>query len=151
MRSIWLSSDVPTCRCAIPADADDARRLPQTTYGKSQFYYNGVRIKKNGYAFLLRGEVLSSNRVVAWDIFPIAGGQFDIIEGKFRCPMLHGEMDHRVEKHKKLKFLITSYLNRWMCNLYFEIIKLPGFLAEKKEYEVELPFLSRILSRSCQY
>ena len=30
-----------------------------------------------------------------------------------------------------------------MC---FEIIKLPGFLAEKKEYEVELPFLSRIVA-----
>ena len=32
--------------------------------------------------FLLRGEVLSSDRVVAWGTFPIADGQFDIIEGK---------------------------------------------------------------------
>ena len=95
--------------------------------------------------FLLRGEVLSSDRV-AWGTFPIADGQLDRIEGKFKCPMLHGEMDHRVEKHEKLDLVIAIDFNCWMCNLYFEIVKLPWFLAGQKEYEVELQFSSGILA-----
>ena len=97
---------------------------------------------------LLRGELLSSDMVVAWGTSPIADGQFDIIGGKFNCPMLHGEMDHRVEKHEKLAFVIAIDFNRWMCNLYFEIVKLPRFLAGQKEYEVQLQFSSGILAYS---
>ena len=58
-----------------------------------------------------------------------ADGQLDIIGGNFNCPMLHGEMDHHVEKHETLAFVIAIDFNRWMCNLYFEIVKLPRFLA----------------------
>ena len=32
--------------------------------------------------FLLRGSVLNTDHVVAWGVFPICDGQFDIIEGK---------------------------------------------------------------------
>ncbi len=32
--------------------------------------------------FLLRGAVVPTDRVVAWGAFPIANGQFDILEGK---------------------------------------------------------------------
>ena len=92
--------------------------------------------------FLLRGELLFSDRVVAWSTFPITDGQLDIIGGNFNCPMLHGEMDHHVEKHEKLAFVIAIDFNRWMCNRYFEIVKLPRFLAGQKEYEVQLQFSS---------
>ena len=60
--------------------------------------------------------------------------------------MMHGEMDHRVEKHKKIDFVITFDLDRWMCNLYFEIVQIPRFLAGQKEYEVELQFSSGIFN-----
>ena len=33
--------------------------------------------------FLLRGAVLPNDRVVAWGAFPIADGQFEVIEGKY--------------------------------------------------------------------
>ena len=95
---------------------------------------------------LLRGELLSSDMVVAWGTSPIADGQLDIIGGNFNCPMLHGEMDHHVEKHEKLVFVIAIDFDRWMCNLYFEIVKLPRFLAGHKEYEVQLQFSSGILA-----
>ena len=32
--------------------------------------------------FLLRGEVVPTDRVVAWGCFPISNAQFDVIEGK---------------------------------------------------------------------
>ena len=98
--------------------------------------------------FLLRVDVLSSDKVVAWGTSPIADGQLDIIGGNFNCPMLHGEMDHHVEKHEKLAFVIAIDFNRWMCNLYFEIVKLPRFLAGQKEYEGQLQFSSGILAYS---
>ena len=60
--------------------------------------------------------------------------------------MLHGEMDHHVEKHEKLELVTAFDFDHWMCNLYFEIVKLPRFLAGQKEYEVELQFSPVILA-----
>ncbi len=33
--------------------------------------------------FLLRGSVVSTDRVVAWGCFPIANAEFDVVEGKY--------------------------------------------------------------------
>ena len=37
---------------------------------------------------------------------------------------------------ENLKFL----LDHWLGNIYFEIVRLPRYLAGQKEYEVELQF-----------
>ncbi|VDI72896.1 Hypothetical predicted protein [Mytilus galloprovincialis] len=95
--------------------------------------------------FLLRGSVVAKDRVVAWGSFPICDGQFDVIEGKYRCPMLRGEMDPILDKHDKIEELMASDLDHWMSNLYFEIIKLPRYLAGQKEHEVELHFTSGLI------
>lgn len=95
--------------------------------------------------FLLRGSILAKDRVVAWGSFPICDGQFDVIEGKYKCPMLRGEMDPMLDKHDKTEELMASDLDHWMSNLYFEIIKLPRYLAGQKEFEVELHFTSSMV------
>ncbi|XP_035825164.1 uncharacterized protein LOC101851493 [Aplysia californica] len=92
--------------------------------------------------FLLRGSVVSTDHVVAWGAFPICDGQFDIVEGRYHCPFLRGPMDSDIDKHEKIEELIASDLDHWMCNLYFEIIRLPRYFAGQKEYEVELQFSS---------
>ncbi|KAL8561388.1 hypothetical protein ACOMHN_063315 [Nucella lapillus] len=92
--------------------------------------------------FLLRGSVVSTDRVVAWGVFPICDGQFDIIEGKYKCPMLRGPMDMDIDKHEKIEELMASDLDHWLANLYFEVVKLPRYYARQKEYEVELQFSS---------
>ncbi|KAK7091940.1 uncharacterized protein [Littorina saxatilis] len=92
--------------------------------------------------FLLRGSVVSTDRVVAWGVFPICDGQFDIVEGKYKVPMLRGPMDTNIDKHEKLEELMASDLDHWLCNLYFEVVKLPRYYAAQKEYEVELQFTS---------
>ncbi|XP_076438172.1 uncharacterized protein LOC143277267 isoform X2 [Babylonia areolata] len=92
--------------------------------------------------FLLRGSVVSTDRVVAWGVFPICDGQFDIIEGKYVCPMLRGPMDLNIDKHDKIEELMASDLDHWLSNLYFEVVKLPRYYAGQKEYEVELQFTS---------
>ncbi|KAL3889356.1 hypothetical protein ACJMK2_001700 [Sinanodonta woodiana] len=94
--------------------------------------------------FLLRGAVVHTDRVVGWGCFPICDAQFEIIEGRYKCPFLRGEMDVSIDKHEKVEELIASDLDHWLCNLYFEIVKLPRFLSGQNEYEVELQFSSSL-------
>ncbi|XP_070533195.1 uncharacterized protein [Ptychodera flava] len=55
-------------------------------------------------------------------------------------------MDPRIERHETPEKLIASDIDHWLCNLYFEVVKLPRYLAGQKEYEVELQFSSSIIS-----
>lgn len=96
--------------------------------------------------FLLRGSVLNTDHVVGWGVFPICNGQFDIVEGKYKCPLLRGPMDMDITKHEKAEELMASDLDHWLCNLYFEVVKLPRYFAGQKEYEVELQFSSGLTS-----
>ncbi|CAD5113719.1 DgyrCDS2883 [Dimorphilus gyrociliatus] len=95
--------------------------------------------------FLLRGAVVSTDRVVGWGVFPIADGKFEVVEGKYKCPFLRGEMDYQIDKHEKVEELMSSDMDHWLCNMYFEVIRLPRYLAGQKEYEVELQFSSGML------
>ncbi|PIK53786.1 hypothetical protein BSL78_09280 [Apostichopus japonicus] len=96
--------------------------------------------------FLLRGTLLPVDKVVSWGVFPICDGQFDVLQGRYKTPMLRGEFDPRIEKHEVTEKLMASDLDHWMSNMYFEIIKLPRFIAGQKEYEVELQFSSQLMS-----
>ena len=75
--------------------------------------------------FILRGAVTPTDRVVGWGCFPISNGQFDIVEGKYRCPFLRGDMDPGIETFQKIEELMADDLENWLCNLYFEVVKLP--------------------------
>ncbi|ELU11189.1 hypothetical protein CAPTEDRAFT_202332 [Capitella teleta] len=55
-------------------------------------------------------------------------------------------MDFQIDKHDKLEALIASDIDHWLCNLYFEAVKLPRYLAGQKEYEVELQFSSGMVA-----
>ncbi|XP_033640408.1 uncharacterized protein LOC117300735 [Asterias rubens] len=96
--------------------------------------------------FLLRGSLLPVDKVVAWGVFPICDGQFNIIQGKYVTPMLRGEADPRIDRHETVEKLMASDIDHWLSNLYFEVIKLPRYIAGHKEYEVELQFSSNLLS-----
>ncbi|CAH3160843.1 unnamed protein product [Porites lobata] len=96
--------------------------------------------------FILRGSVTPTDRVVGWGCFPICDGEFNIVDGKYKAPFLRGDMDPHIDKHEKIEELMADDLENWLCNLYFEIVKLPRYMAGQKEYEVELQFTSGILS-----
>ncbi|XP_072175940.1 uncharacterized protein [Diadema setosum] len=95
--------------------------------------------------FLLRGTLLPVDKVVAWGVFPICDGQFEVLQGKYKAPMLRGEMDTRIELHESIEKLMASDLDHWLCNVYFEIVRLPRYMAGQKEYEVELQFSSNLM------
>ncbi|XP_077967584.1 uncharacterized protein LOC144421905 [Styela clava] len=96
--------------------------------------------------FLLRGAITPTDRVVAWACFPICDGQFEIIQGHYKAPMLRGHMDTRIDKHGMIEELVATDLDHWLANVYFQIIRLPRYLSGQKEYEVELQFSSGLLS-----
>ena len=84
-------------------------------------------------------------QVVGWGSFPICDAEFNILEGKFRTPMLRGDLDSGIDKFETVEKLMATDLENWLCNAYFEIVRLPRYMAGQKEYEVELGFTSGLL------
>ena len=96
--------------------------------------------------FLLRGSHAPTDVTVAWGAFPICDTNFDIISGPFKTPMLRGHMDKQIDRYERIEQLISADLDHWMANLYFDVVRLPRYLAGQKEYEVELQFSSGLLN-----
>ena len=44
---------------------------------------------------------------------------------RYKAPFLRGDMDPHIDKHEKIEELMAEDLENWLCNLYFEIVKLP--------------------------
>ncbi|XP_064016947.1 uncharacterized protein LOC135184794 isoform X3 [Pogoniulus pusillus] len=75
--------------------------------------------------FLLRGTCTWIDREVGWGAFPLCDNHCNALEGKFKCPFLRGHYDSRVDRFQKIENFISQDLDHWLCNLYFQIIKLP--------------------------
>jgi len=48
---------------------------------------------------------------------------------RYKVPFLRSEMDSKIDKHTKIERLMSSDLDHWMCNLYFEVIQLPKLVS----------------------
>lgn len=95
--------------------------------------------------FILRGPVTPTDKVVGWACFPVCDSEFNVIDGKYKTPMLRGDCDPAIDKFEMTEKLMAHDLENWLCNLYFEIVKLPRYMGGQKEYEVELQFTSGML------
>lgn len=51
-----------------------------------------------------------------------------MIEGKFKVPLLRGELDPSIDKFERIENRIGNNLDSWLCNLYFDIRHLPRYL-----------------------
>lgn len=47
---------------------------------------------------------------------------------RYKTPMLRGDMDPGIDKFEIIEKLMAEDLENWLCNFYFEIIKLPRYL-----------------------
>ncbi|GAB5571238.1 uncharacterized protein LOC101096891 [Prionailurus iriomotensis] len=95
---------------------------------------------KPGMAFLfelclLRGKYASFDWVVGWAAFPVCDNNFDVVDGKFKCPLLRGHYDQKFDSFRKMEDLMCQDLDHWLCNLYFQVIKLPLCLDDQTTYE----------------
>ncbi|XP_060046770.1 uncharacterized protein LOC103114577 [Erinaceus europaeus] len=103
---------------------------------------------KPGMAFLfelvlLRGKYVSCDQVVGWSAFPLCDNNFGVVEGKFKCPLLRGHYDRKLDNFRKIEDLICLDMDHWLCNLYFQVIKLPMDLVDQKDHKTHTQFHSK--------
>uniref|UniRef100_A0A8D2BE56 Orofacial cleft 1 candidate gene 1 protein n=1 Tax=Sciurus vulgaris TaxID=55149 RepID=A0A8D2BE56_SCIVU len=75
------------------------------------------------------------DQVVGWAVFPLCDNNLDVVEGKFKCPLLRGHYDQNSSSFRKIEDLICLDLDHWLCNLYFQVVKLPLHLDDQKNHE----------------
>lgn len=63
----------------------------------------------------------NDDQVVAWGAMPLSTPDFVCIQGKFKIPLLRGEMDPTIDKFRDIEQLYQDDLSSWLCNLYFKV------------------------------
>eukprot|EP01147_Barroeca_monosierra_P007714 gene7714-611_t len=95
--------------------------------------------------FILKKDNSPFDRGLAWGVFPMLNSDCEIVNGKFKLPLLRGDMDSSITTHRALQQAIASDLDNWLCNLYITVSRLPRYTAGQREYEIELQYTSSIL------
>ena len=72
---------------------------------------------------LLESDIVPRDYVVGWGVFPLLNSDFQLNEGKFKVPLLFGQVKHQFDKFKKIEKEMMRDLDTWVSNLYFEIEK----------------------------
>ncbi|XP_054862933.1 uncharacterized protein ofcc1 [Amphiprion ocellaris] len=82
----------------------------------------------------LAGDSSHISSVLAWGAFPVCGPSFSLIQGRFKTPLLRGEPSTQLDQFKKIEALISSDLDHWLCNLYFQVKRLPPGMSGGPEH-----------------
>ena len=98
--------------------------------------------------FQLAGPRQATDQVVGWAALPISDYHFNIVQGRFKLPLLRGGHSWRIDKHSDVERLLLSDLSHWLCNIYLEVRHLPretkgrdGIL--HREFDIEFDHLNR--------
>lgn len=75
--------------------------------------------------FMLRSRQVTYDKCVAHGMFPLMNSDFEFVEGKFKVPMIRGEIDLSVDRFQDLEASYANDIDSWMCNLYFSMRRLP--------------------------
>lgn len=83
---------------------------------------------------LLESEVVPKDYTVGWGVFPIVNSQFNVNEGKFKCPMLFGNVDPNLDRFELIERKMMKDLDNWTANVYFEVerVKLMDLKLEQR-------------------
>lgn len=103
-------------------------------YDEDEFYvdedlhifFPPIRTMRPSYTLLfklvrLSGEVKVSDKVMGWGVFPLINSELKVNEGKFKVPFMYGDGDKYVAKYRDVENAIKGDLDKWLCNMYFEI------------------------------
>ncbi|XP_054479389.1 uncharacterized protein ofcc1 [Anoplopoma fimbria] len=74
----------------------------------------------------LPGDSSHESSVLAWGAFPVCGPSNGLVQGRFKTPLLRGEPNTQLDQFKKIEAVISSDLDHWLCNLYFQVKRLPS-------------------------
>lgn len=73
----------------------------------------------------LSSETKIADNVIGWGVFPVVDSEFKMNEGKFKVPIMAGKVDKNISRFCEIESKIKSDLDSWLCNMYFEIDKMP--------------------------
>lgn len=93
--------------------------------------------------FLLGGRTTPLDRVVGWTALPACDADFRVVSGRFRLPLLRGEVDPAVTQFRAIEAAMARDVDAWLCNLYCEVALLPREVVEeggarRREFDVEM-------------
>jgi hypothetical protein len=69
----------------------------------------------------LSNETEIDDKVVAWGVFPLLNSELAFNEGRFKIPMLYGDVDEEITLYRNIQSKVMKNLDNWMCNMYFEV------------------------------
>jgi len=61
------------------------------------------------------------DEVVAWGVFPLLNSELAFNEGRFKIPLLFGDVDEEVTLYRNIQGRVMKNLDTWLCNMYFEV------------------------------
>jgi hypothetical protein len=87
--------------------------------------------------YLSSKEDVTKDIVVGWGAFPIVNGEFEINTGKFKVPILYGNIDFSTNKFKDIEKKYMRNIDEWLCNLYIQVKKIELFDFRFHEEKIE--------------
>jgi hypothetical protein len=75
--------------------------------------------------------------VKGWGAFPIVNGEFQINQGKFKVPLLYGDVDFTTNKFKDIEQKYYRNIDEWLCNIYIQVKKIELFDFRYHEEKIE--------------
>eukprot|EP00347_Sterkiella_histriomuscorum_P004362 403360744 len=70
---------------------------------------------------LLASDTVPKDYVVGWGVFPLVDSEFTLNEGKFKLPLLFGQVNVAYDKFGKIEDSYKQDFDKWLCNLYIQI------------------------------
>lgn len=61
------------------------------------------------------------DEIVAWGALPLLTPELVTLDGKYKLPLLRGEMDATMDKFADVEAAYTRDLTAWLCNLYVQV------------------------------
>lgn len=87
----------------------------------------------------VRGGKHQSDRVLAWGAFPLMSADRALIHGRFKVPLFRGEINHALDKYSALSARLSTDIDYWLANLYFEATPIPVKASYKWSFQYGLP------------
>jgi len=96
---------------------------------------------------MLKGRLNARDTVKAWGAFPICDATFRYMEGQFKVPLLLGDVDKGQDKYGKIERTMAAKngLDRWLCNLYFDVELSARENRTGSEYDQRLDYAQEVL------
>lgn len=84
-------------------------------------------------------------KIVGWGAMPCVDSGFNIINGKFRFPILRGEYSPDFVHHRDIGKAISTDLENWLCNCYVDIFPHHREHLGRDEFRLQNEFTAGLL------